>query len=75
MHFIKRDELADGMAERVAAALRDAAADDARYDLEGWRVEAAAGCNEEQLRALIGHLARAGVIDPLPAPPERLAAA
>ena len=73
VHFIKRDELADGMAERVAAALRDAAAEDARYDLDGWRVEAAAGCNEEQLRALIGHLARAGVIDPLPAPPERLA--
>ena len=72
VHFIKRDELADGMAERVAAALRDAAGEDARYEVDGWRIEAAAGCNEEQLRALIGHLARAGVVDPLPAPPERL---
>jgi ATP-dependent DNA helicase RecQ len=72
VHFIKRDELSDAMPQRVAAALRDGAGEDARYELEGWRVESAAGCNEEQLRAVIGHLARAGVVDPLPAPPDRL---
>ena len=73
VHFIKRDELSDTMPARVAAALREAADRDGRYELDGWRAESAAGCNEEQLRAIVGHLARAGVVDPLPAPPERLA--
>lgn len=73
VHFIKRDELAESMPARVAAALADIAAEDGRYEADSRRLESASGCNEEQLRALIGHLARAGVIDPLPAPPDRLA--
>jgi ATP-dependent DNA helicase RecQ len=73
VHFIKRDELSDAMPAQVARALTEAADQDGRYDLEGWRLESAAGCNEEQLRSLLGHLARAGVVDPLPAPPDRFA--
>ena len=72
VHFIKRDELSEEMPARVAAALQQAAGEDGRYDVENWRLESAAGGNEEQVRAVIGHLARAGVIDPLPSPPERL---
>jgi ATP-dependent DNA helicase RecQ len=73
VHFIKRDELSDAMPEQVARALTEAADQEGRYDLEGWRLESATGANEEQLRALLGHLARAGVVDPLPAPPDRFA--
>jgi ATP-dependent DNA helicase RecQ len=72
VHFIKRDELSDEMPRRIAGALRDAVGENGRYEVEGWRIESAAGCNEEQLRSVIGHLARAGVVDPLPAAPERL---
>jgi ATP-dependent DNA helicase RecQ len=73
VHFIKRDELSEEMPRRLAEALRQAADDRGRYDLEGWRLESGSGCSEDQLRAVIGHLARAGVVDPLPAPPDRVA--
>jgi ATP-dependent DNA helicase RecQ len=73
VHFIKRDELPEEMAPKLAAALREAAGENGRYDLEGRQLESASGCSTDQLRAVIGHLARAGVVDPLPAPPERVA--
>ena len=72
VHFIKRDELTDAMPGRVADALTTLA-DDGRYELETWRLEEATGLSDEQLRAVLGHLARAGVVAPAPAPPERLA--
>ena len=73
VHFIKRDELGDQMPERMAAAIAGAAREDGRYDIETWELESKTGCADEGVRALIGHLARAGVIDPLPAPPGRSA--
>jgi len=72
VHFIKRDELTAAMPGRVAGALRDFAREDGRYELDGWRLEAATGLSDEQLRAVVGHLARAGAIEPLPAAPDRV---
>ena len=72
VHFIKRDELADAMPGRVAEVLQRLAGDGGRYELDSWRLEEGTGLSDEQLRAVLGHLARAGVVEPLPAPPERL---
>src|SRR5256714_3506349 len=83
VHFIKRDELESGMPPRLAAALERAADHDGslpglsepRYELAADEVIAGVGCSLDQLRALIGHLHRAGVVEPAPAPPERIAGA
>jgi ATP-dependent DNA helicase RecQ len=72
VHFIKRDELSESMPGRVAQALQTTARDDRRYELDAWRLEETTGLSNEQLRAVLGHLARAGVVEPSPAPPERL---
>jgi ATP-dependent DNA helicase RecQ len=72
VHFIKRDELSEEMPRRVAQALHDQAGGEGRYELDGWRLEELTGLSDEQLRAVLGHLARAGVVEPAPAPPERL---
>src|SRR4051794_2665381 len=80
VHFIKREEVEEKLPGRLAARLA-ADADDgslpglgaARYDLEARTLAAAVGCDGDQLRALIGHLSRAGVIEPSPASPERVA--
>ena len=72
VHFIKRDELSEAMPARMAHALTTRAGENARFDIEAWEVESLAGCSGEAVRALIGHLARAGVIDPLPSPPGRV---
>jgi len=81
VHFIKRDELSEDQPAKVAAALeRDAGSDgalpglsEARYDIDVATLAAAAGCRRDHVAALIGHLARAGVIVPTPAPPDRVA--
>jgi ATP-dependent DNA helicase RecQ len=83
VHFIKRDELGEGLPTRLAAALDRTAADDGslpglserRYELAADELAASVGCSLDQLRALIGHLHRAGVVEPAPAPPERVAGA
>src|SRR5918992_634898 len=72
VHFIKRDELSEAMPGRVAEALRTAAGEGGRYELDAWRLEETTGLSDEQTRAVLGHLARAGVVEPLPSPPERL---
>jgi ATP-dependent DNA helicase RecQ len=72
VHFIKRDELTEQMPGRVAKALTGLAGGDGRYEADGWRLEELTGLSDEQLRAVLGHLARAGVVEPAPAPPERL---
>ena len=71
VHFIKRDELSEEMPGRVANALRDQGGG-GRYEVDGWRLEELTGLSDEQLRAVLGHLARAGVVEPAPAPPDRL---
>ena len=80
VHFIKRDDLDDRLPERLAEQLW-ASAEDAglpglstpRYDADAEVVARVLGCDADQLRALVGHLARAGVIQPLPSSPDRLA--
>jgi ATP-dependent DNA helicase RecQ len=80
VHFIRRDELDERLPRLLAQRLEQEADDlqlpglsGARYDVEAARLCAAIGCEPEQLRALVGHLARAGVIEPSPAPPDRVA--
>jgi ATP-dependent DNA helicase RecQ len=63
VQFIKRDELDDAAVERVAAIVLRSA-QDGRYALP----VGAAGAEPDTVRAIIGHLARAGVLQPAPAP-------
>jgi ATP-dependent DNA helicase RecQ len=80
VHFIKRDEVDERLPARLAARLA-AEADDgslpgmgpARYDVDAVELARAVDCNGEQLRSLIGHLSRAGVIEPTPSSPDRVA--
>jgi ATP-dependent DNA helicase RecQ len=72
--FIQRARLADGAFEQVAERLRWAGLD-GRYDVALRELAPVAGprADEETVRAIIGHLARAGFIAPQPAPPDRAA--
>jgi ATP-dependent DNA helicase RecQ len=63
VQFIKRDELDDAAVERVAGALLRTA-QDGRYSLPA----DALGAEPDTVRAIVGHLARAGVLQPAPAP-------
>jgi ATP-dependent DNA helicase RecQ len=81
VHFIRRDELREDQPEKLATALeRDAHSDgalpgmsEARYDMDVRDLADAAGCRADHVAALIGHLSRAGVVVPSPAPPDRVA--
>jgi ATP-dependent DNA helicase RecQ len=66
--FIQRAEVDDAAMSAVAQALLNAAVD-GRYDVP---VTAAGDPEPERVRAIAGHLARAGVIRPAPAPMDRL---
>lgn len=81
VHFIRRDELDDKMPGRLAWRLAaDANADGAfpelspaRYDIDAGQLANEIDVSGEQLRALVGHLARAGVLEPSPSAPDRVA--
>ena len=83
VHFIRRDELGSELPARLAAGLERAVDHDGslpglserRYELDAHQLAASVGCSLDQLRALTGHLHRAGVVEPAPAPPERVAGA
>ncbi|HEX5899840.1 MAG TPA: RecQ family ATP-dependent DNA helicase [Solirubrobacteraceae bacterium] len=66
--FIQRAEVDDAALEAVAGTLLRSAVD-GRYDLP---VAAAGDAEPERVRAIVGHLARAGVVRPAPAPIDRL---
>jgi ATP-dependent DNA helicase RecQ len=66
--FIQRAEVGDAALETVAGTLLRAAVD-GRYDLP---VTAAGDSEPERVRAIVGHLARAGVVRPAPGPVDRL---
>jgi ATP-dependent DNA helicase RecQ len=68
--FIQRSEVDDALVERVARTLEFRGMD-GRYDV-GLRELAADPDEEERLRAVIGHLAQAGVVAPTPSPVDRL---
>ena len=81
VHFIRRDELREDQPERLAAVLERHGHSDgalpgmseARYDIAARDLADAAGCRPDHVAALIGHLSRAGVVVPSPAPPDRVA--
>ena len=81
VHFIRRDELDEKMPGRLAWRLAaDANADGAfpelspaRYDIDAGQLAGEIDVSGEQLRALVGHLARAGVLEPAPSSPDRVA--
>jgi ATP-dependent DNA helicase RecQ len=70
--FIERDSVDDGLFPRLAAALELHAREGGGYDLDAGELAGIAGCDSDQLRALVGHLARAGVLRPAPATPDRV---
>src|SRR3954469_8088771 len=81
VHFIRRDELDERMPGRLAWRLTALADGDnrypelspARYDLDAEQLAREIDASGEQLRALVGHLARAGVLEPAPSSPDRVA--
>jgi ATP-dependent DNA helicase RecQ len=70
--FIERATVDDDALARVAERLRWSGAD-GRYDIPMAELTAAAGGEADRARAIVGHLARAGVIQPAPAPTDRAA--
>jgi ATP-dependent DNA helicase RecQ len=69
--FIQRGELADDLIAKVARRLvRDAQG--GRYDLALDEVTGATGADDDQVRAIVGILARVGVIQPAPSSPDRV---
>lgn len=73
VHFIKRDELDGGTPPRLVEALEAAAGEGGRYAVETAPLARELRLAPDGLRALVGHLARAGVIAPAPSGPDRLA--
>ena len=72
--FIQRSRVEDGVFERVGERLRWAGLD-GRYDVAVSELAGLTGARdaEEATRSIIGHLARAEMIRPEPAPPDRIA--
>ncbi len=72
--FIQRSRVEDGVFERVGERLRWAGLD-GRYDVAVSELAGLTGARdaEDATRSIIGHLARAGMIRPEPAPPDRIA--
>ncbi|TMM07264.1 MAG: RecQ family ATP-dependent DNA helicase [Actinobacteria bacterium] len=69
--FIQRSRMAEEVFERVAERLRWAGAD-GRYDVHADDLMGVVN-DGDSLRAVIGHLVRAGFVKPLPAPADRVA--
>ncbi|HUA72548.1 MAG TPA: RecQ family ATP-dependent DNA helicase [Solirubrobacteraceae bacterium] len=72
--FIQRSRLDAGVFQRVAERLRWAGLD-GRYDVsvDELAADVGSGGDDETVRAVIGHLVRAGLVAPQPAPPDRAA--
>jgi ATP-dependent DNA helicase RecQ len=73
VHFIRQEQLDDRMPRDVARRLSWAADGDGVFNEDAIELAAAAGCDGEKLRAILGHLTRAGVVEPSPAPSTRVA--
>ena len=65
--FIQRAEVSDALLDQVAQRLLSAAVDN-RFDVAVSYLDEEA----ERVRAIVGHLARAGVIQPAPSPMDRV---
>jgi ATP-dependent DNA helicase RecQ len=73
VHFIKREEIDPGLPGWLWDRLRALADGDDRYSIPTTQLIDGLGGDGERLRALIGHLTRAGVISPSPSAPDRTA--
>ena len=72
VHFIKREEVDADLPAALADRLQAVADGDGRYALDARELARALGGGPDRLRSLLGHLARAGVISPSPASPDRV---
>jgi len=70
--FIQRSAVEEPAIGALARRLQAAASEGGRYDVDLRTLASAAGCDEEQVRAIVGHLARAGVVQPAPSAPDRV---
>jgi ATP-dependent DNA helicase RecQ len=73
VHFIKQEEVEPQLPAALADRLQAVADGDGRYRLEARELARVAGGGFDRLRALLGHLARAGVISPTPSSPDTVA--
>jgi ATP-dependent DNA helicase RecQ len=80
--FIERSTVEEPALKAVARALTGAVgagdgpvvagSQAARFEVPVEQVASLAGCDEEVVRAIVGHLTRVGVIQPSPSPPDRV---
>jgi ATP-dependent DNA helicase RecQ len=71
--FIERGEVRDDDVGRLARRiLGRAAGEPPRYDVGVDELASVSGLDGDGVRAAVGHLARAGVLQPAPSPPDRL---
>jgi ATP-dependent DNA helicase RecQ len=77
--FIERSQVEEPALKAVARALTGAPAEPgvagsqaARFDIPVEQLASLAGCDEEVVRAIVGHLARIGVVQPAPSSPDRV---
>jgi ATP-dependent DNA helicase RecQ len=73
VHFIKREEIDQGLPGWLADRIAASADGDGRYMLDAAGLAHDLGGDGDRLRALIGHLTRAGVVSPSPSAPGRVA--
>jgi ATP-dependent DNA helicase RecQ len=72
VHFIKREEVDERLPVQLYEQLRSAADQDGRYGVAAGDLSRSVG-TPDRLRAVLGHLTRAGAISPSPASPDRVA--
>jgi ATP-dependent DNA helicase RecQ len=73
VHFIKRDEIDEGLPGWLADRITAAADGNGRYGLAASELVRDLRGDGDRLRALIGHLTRARVVSPAPSAPDRVA--
>ena len=69
--FIERAQVEEDAIARVARRLLGRAVD-GRFDVGADELRAQVDGDEDAVRAIVGHLARAGVVQPAPGPPDRV---
>jgi ATP-dependent DNA helicase RecQ len=73
VHFIRRDEAHPDVAGTVAGRLAaHAGRAGGRYAVDAAVLAREARCGPEQLKSVVGHLARAGVVVPAPSSPDQV---
>jgi ATP-dependent DNA helicase RecQ len=73
VHFIKREEIDQGLPGWLADRIGASADGDGKYVLDAVALARDLGGEGDRLRALIGHLTRAGMLSPSPSAPDRVA--